>query len=118
MYGKKAETLSCAHKRSVLRYLMFLKQKRCGRLKGQGCADGRKWRLYKIKDQTSSPTIYIESLFISCMIDALGKSMVATLDILRAFMQADIDKLIHIKLVGKLVDLLICIDPSYEQFLT
>ena len=27
---------------TALRYLIFLKQKRCGKIKGPGCADGRK----------------------------------------------------------------------------
>ena len=31
-------------KRRALNYLMYLKQKRCGRIKARGCADGRKQR--------------------------------------------------------------------------
>ena len=34
----------------TLEYLMFIKQKRCGKIKGRGCADGRKQRLYTSKD--------------------------------------------------------------------
>ena len=86
---------------------MFLKQKRCGRIEGRGCANGRKQKLYKTKEKTSSPTIHTESLFLSCMIDALENRNVVTLDIPGAFMQADIDELIHVKLVGELADLLI-----------
>ena len=33
-------------------------------------------------------------------------------------MQADIDKVIFVKMVGELADLLIWVDPSYEQFFT
>jgi hypothetical protein len=29
---------------------MFLKQKRCGRNKGRGCADGQKQRVYKTRE--------------------------------------------------------------------
>ena len=105
-------------RRAALRYLMFLKQKRCGRIKGRGCADGRKQKVYKTKEETSSPTIHIESLFLSCMIDAMEKRNVVTLDIPGAFMQADIDELIHVKLVGELADLLIKVDPSYSKFVT
>ena len=39
---------------------------------------------------------------------------VVTLDIPGAFMQADIDELVHVKLV----DLLVKVDPSYQQFIT
>ena len=34
--------LSWGEKKSPLKYLMFLKEKRCGKVKGQGCADRRK----------------------------------------------------------------------------
>ena len=33
-------------------------------------------------------------------------------------MQADIDELIHMKLVGELVDLIVKVDLSYQQFIT
>ena len=106
MHGRKSHELTREQKRVALRYLMFLKQKRCGKIKGRGCADGRKQKLYKTKEESSSPTIHIESLFLSCIIDALEKREVVTLDIPGAFMQADIDELIRVKLVGELVDLL------------
>ena len=38
-----------------LRYLMFLKKKRCGHIKGNGCADGRKQRGYIKKEEVSYP---------------------------------------------------------------
>ena len=98
---------------------MFLKQKRCGKIiKGRGCADGRKQRLYKIKEESSSPTVSIEALFLTCMIDAMENQYVITCDIPGAFMHADIDELIHIKLDGELVDLLIKLDPTYKEFVT
>ena len=40
----------------ALKYLMYLKEKRDGRIKGRGCADGRSQRLYTSKIETSSPT--------------------------------------------------------------
>jgi hypothetical protein len=36
---------------------MFLKEKRCGTIKGRGCADGRPQRDYMTKDKTASPTV-------------------------------------------------------------
>ena len=118
MHGRKAKELTRDQKRATLRYLMFLKQKRCEKIKGRGCADGRKQRVYKTKEETSSPTIHVESLFLSCIIDALEGREVVTLDIPGAFMQADVDEIIHVKLVGGLADLLIKVDPSYQQFVT
>ena len=96
---------------------MFLKEKRCGRVKGRGCADGRKQRIYKTKEETSSPTISLEALFITCIIDAMERRSVTTVDIPGAFMQADIDEKLHIKLEGDIALLLVRIDPSYKQYL-
>jgi hypothetical protein len=70
-----ANGLRKGEKRDVLLYLMFLKQKRCGKIKGQCCADRRKQRIYTTKKEASSPTVSIESLMISCTIDAKKAEM-------------------------------------------
>ena len=67
---KLANMLTHEEKRKSLQHLMFLKKKRCGRIKGRGCMDGCKQRIYKTKKETSALTASIESLFLSCMIDA------------------------------------------------
>jgi len=46
MSGCKSHKLTPEKKRKALEYLMFLKEKRCGQIKGCGCADGRKQRLH------------------------------------------------------------------------
>jgi Reverse transcriptase (RNA-dependent DNA polymerase) len=118
MSGCHARELSMEEKKRALRYLMFLKQKRCGLIKGRGCVDGRPQRLWKTKDQTTSPTVSIEALLISCMIDAMEGRDVATIDIPSAFMQAFIDETIHIKFDNELIDLLCEVDPSLKQFVS
>eukprot|EP00978_Attheya_sp_CCMP212_P032460 scaffold126826_cov58-Attheya_sp.AAC.1 len=80
-------------KRAALHYLMFIKQKRCGRIKARGCADGRKQREHTTKEEASSPTVAIESLMLACVIDAKEKRDVAVVDIPGAFMQVDMDEL-------------------------
>jgi hypothetical protein len=67
---KKANMLTRDEKRKALQYLMFLTNKRCGQIKGRGCADGRKQRIYKTKEETSAPTVAIEALMLLCIIDA------------------------------------------------
>ena len=62
--------LNCKQKQAALKYFMFLKEKCCGKIKGQGYADGHKQQVYKTKDETSAPTIYVESLFLLCMLNA------------------------------------------------
>jgi hypothetical protein len=54
----------------ALNYLMFLK-KRCGKIKARGCANGRPQREYISKDESSSPTVSIYALMISCLMDAI-----------------------------------------------
>lgn len=111
-------TLSREQRRKVLRYLMFLKQKRSGKIKGRGCADGRKQRLYTNKEDASSPTVAIESLLLSSVIDATEGRHVITCDIPGAFMQADMDELVHMKLEGEMAELLEKIDPSlYRKYI-
>ena len=49
--------LSKEHKWKSLAYLMFIKEKGCGKIKGRGCANGRKQRVLMDKEDTSSPTV-------------------------------------------------------------
>jgi hypothetical protein len=118
MSGCHARELTREQKKRALRYLMFLKQKRCGLIKGRGCVDGRPQRLWKNKQDTTSPTVMIESLFLSCVMDAYEKRDVATIDIPSAFMQAFIDELVHIKFDDEIIDLLCEVDPSLKQYVT
>ena len=115
---KHASMLTQEEKRCSLQYLMFLKQKRCGCIKGRGCADGWKQRVYKTKEETSAPTVSIESLFLLCVIDAKEGQKVATCDIQGAFMQADIDEITHVKLKGPLATFLTKVDPEkYTKYI-
>ena len=44
-------------------------KKRCGKLKGRKCTYGRPQRCYIPKEDASLPTIYLEDLFTSLIID-------------------------------------------------
>ena len=116
--AKRADSLTREQRRAALRYLMFLKMKRSGKIKGRRCADGRKQRIYKSKEETSSPTISTEALFLTCIINALEYRDVATLDIPGAFMQADMDELVHLRIEGEIARLLIRIDEKYKSMVT
>ena len=120
MHGVYAQDLTRHQRGAALRYLMFLKEKRSGDVKGRGCADGRKQRLYKTKEETSSPTVSIEALFLTCAVDAIERRAVLICDIPGAFMQADIDEVVHIQHIdGPILSALLRIDPSYAtKFVT
>jgi len=110
-------SLSKEEKRMTLNYIMFLKEKHSGVIKGRGCADGRKQRAIISKEHASSPTISTEALFLTCVIDALEHRHVATTDIPGAFMHADIDELVHVRFQGTLAELLSRINPKlYRKY--
>jgi hypothetical protein len=104
-------------KRASLRYLVFLTKKRCGRIKARGCADGRKQRETTSKEEASAPTVAIESVMLSATIDALEGRDVATVDIPGAFMQADIDEVVHVRFEGEIAEMLVKMDPKlYRKY--
>jgi hypothetical protein len=103
--------LSADEIKRTLNYLMFLKRKRSGKVKGRGCADGRKQRLWTRKEDSTSPTACTESVLTTCAIDAKEDRDVATVDIPGAFMQTDMDdEIVHIRLTGEMVETLLEID--------
>ena len=106
--------LTTEQRREALAYLMFLKRKRCGKIKGRGCADSHKQRAYIMKEDSTAPTVSTEAVFLTAVIDAMeGRNMVV-LDVPGAFMQAEIDELVHIRFTGAMVTLLLEID--YEMY--
>jgi len=106
------EDMSTQERKRALRYLMFLKEKRDGKIKGRGCVDGRPQREYTAKEESTAPTVSIEAFMITCMVDALEGRDVATVDIPGAFMQTEQDELVHVKLEGIMVDLLLKVAPG------
>ena len=74
--------------------------------------------MWKTKEQTTSPTETVESLLISCVIDAMEGQDIVTIDIPSAFMQAFIDKVVHIKFDNELIDLLFQVDISLKKYIS
>ena len=56
------KSLTPEQRREALAYLMFLKRKRCGKIKGCRCADGRKHRAYIAKEDSTAPTVSTEAV--------------------------------------------------------
>ena len=66
-----------------------------------------------------SPTVSTEAVFLTALVDAQEGRHVATVDVPGAFMQADMDELVHVKLEGKMAELLLEIDPvMYSPYMT
>ena len=101
----------------ALRYLMYLKEKRNLTVKGRGCVDGRPQRVWKDKNDCSAPTVFLESLILSCVQDAKESRDVATVDIPGAFLHSDVDEIIHVKIEGDMALLLVKAAPEYAEYL-
>ena len=101
----------------ALEYLMFLKRKRCGRIKARGCADGRPQRAYIPRDEATSPTAATQSVILTAVIDALERRYVTYVDIPGAFLQAFNDDETYVVIRGEMVDQLVAVDPElYEPY--
>ena len=68
---------------------MFLKVK-CDRIiKGQACVYGRKQRPGLSKENTTLPTVTLEAVLITSVIDAYEEQEIAIFDVPVAFLTAD-----------------------------
>ena len=109
--------LTPEQRKEALAYLMFVKRKRCGKVKGCGCADGRQQRAYIAKEESTAPTVTMEAVFLTAVIDALEGREVAVLDIPGAFVQTYIDELVHVRFTGEMVSMLLQIDSEmYKDY--
>jgi hypothetical protein len=75
------KTLTGDQKKSALESVMFLKEKRDGKIKGKTCADGRKQREGSTKSEATSPTVALDSVLITATIDAFEIRDVAIMDV-------------------------------------
>ena len=109
---KHSKDLTPEHHQEALASSMFLKHKRCGNIKAQGYVDGWKQHAYMDKEAATSPTVSTEVVFLTAVINALEGCNDAIIDVPGAFMQADMDELVHVRFTGKMVDLLLDINPK------
>jgi hypothetical protein len=111
-----ASTLSREQKAAALRSISLIKEKRCGKIKGRTCADGRKQRLLYDKSDTSSPTISLDALLMTLIIDAKERRDVATADVVGAYLNADMKDFVVLRMEAEAVDIMCKVNPKYEQY--
>ena len=111
--------LTTYNKRRALRAINLIKEKRCGKIKGRTCADGRPQRAYTPREEASSPTISLESLMALLLIDAHEGRDVAIFDVPGAYVHAKLpdDKFVLLlKIEGPFVDIMCCeVNPEYKE---
>ena len=110
-YPIKVDELTPKERKRAMESLLFVVEKRDSRVKARFCANGSTQREYMDRDETASPTVMTESIFITSVIDAKQNRDVMTCDIPNAFVQTEIEEAIVgeriiMKIRGALVDIL------------
>jgi hypothetical protein len=83
------------------------------------CADGRKQRDTWTKQKSTSPTVAMESVFITAVIAAHKGQDVGCFDILGAFLHANLDEDITMILKGSLAEFMVQVAPNlYRKYIT
>ena len=113
------KTLTEDDHRQALASLIFLKEKRDGTIKARACADGRKQRDTTAEEEAASPTVSIESVFMTCAIEAQEGRDVAVMDLPGAFLHADCNDHVIMRFQGRLAELMAMAAPTvYRKYIT
>jgi hypothetical protein len=114
---KSATDLTDEDKRKALASLIFLKEKRNGDIKARSCANGSVQREHIAKEEAAAPTVALESVFITSAIDAKENRKIVTIDIPGAFLHADNEDYVLMKMVGTLAELMVQTNPTlYRKY--
>ena len=111
------KNLSTSERRKILESLMFLVGKRDGTIEAWTCANGSAQRARMGKDDALSPTLSMEAIMLTAVIDAIEEKHVITVDIPNAFVQTDVSTDNHgywiiVVIKGPLVDMLMQREPE------
>ena len=86
-------------------------------IKGRGVADERKQREKIQPKDVISPTVLTEAVMLTATIDALEGQDVAVVDILGAYLSADMDNEVHVVFRGTLAEVMVMADTAlYRPF--
>jgi hypothetical protein len=114
---KHAYDLSEEDRKKALSSLIFLKEKKNGTIKARSCANGSVQREHIAKEEAAVPTNGLDSVFITSTIDAKESRKVVTINIPGAFLHADNEDYVIMKMVGTLAELMVKTNPKmYRQY--
>ena len=114
-----ADKLSDEKKSKALTLLTFLREKQDGKVKARSCANGSVQREHVAKEEAAAPTVALESVFVTATIDAKEKREIVTIDIPGAFLHADNNDYVIMKMNGSLAELMVKTDPKiYRKYVT
>ena len=113
------DSLSRQEKFEALEAINLIKEKRDGRIKGRTCANGAKQRRFVKDGETfSSPTVSLESIMATLMIDAYEGRSISIVDVPGAYLHAEMPKgkRILLKMKGQFVEIMCTINPEYTKY--
>jgi hypothetical protein len=113
-----ADKLTPAQRKEALQIITMIKEKRYGKVKARACVDGRKQKRYIKKEDVSSPTVQQESIIISMMIDAKEGRDVAIADVVGAYLLANMEDYVLIRLTGEPVETMCGISEECRKYVT
>ena len=111
------QDMTPSEQKKTLESLMFLMQKRCGRIKARTHANGSAQREWMSKEDATSPTAAVEAMLLTAVIDAKENRKVITVDAPNAFIHTAVgnDKdgdRITMKMRGPIVNMLVSLDHN------
>jgi hypothetical protein len=113
------EMLTKEGRAKSLELLMFLKEKRDHSVNARMCTNGQKQRGDWTKQDTMSPTVSVEVVLVTVVINAHEGHDVACFDIMGPFKHADSDKNITMILKGRLAKLMVQVAPNlYRKYIS
>jgi hypothetical protein len=113
------KTITTSQKKQALEAVHIIQEKRTGAVKGRTCANGKKQKLY-IKDGElyASPTVSLEALMASLIIDVVEGRKVAIFDVPGAYLHAKMpqEDMILMVLRNEFVDIMCSVNPEYKKY--
>jgi Reverse transcriptase (RNA-dependent DNA polymerase) len=110
-------TLSEEEKASALPAVNLIKEKRDGKIKGRTCANGSTQRALYPREETASPTMSNEALFLSVLIDAKEKRDVGMADVQGAYLNANMKDFVLMRITGDAVEIFCTVNPEYRKYI-
>ena len=87
-------------------------------IKGRSVFNGRVQRGIYTKEETASPTVSQDAFYLTSIVDAIEQRDKAFTDIKGAYLNARMKDDVHMKIIGREVELFCEIEPNLTQYIT
>ena len=108
----KASALTAEQQSGALESITTVTKKRCGKIKGRTCAEGRKQREYIEKAAASSPTVSLEALMMIILTATHENRQILVADIAGVYLNADMEDFVIMKFRDEMVDYMVRANPT------